>query len=423
MTIRRLMILLMAAALLLVALPAGSTAIAQSAYTCTAYHQVQIGENLYRISLQYNVSQAAIMAANGIYNPNLIYAGQTLCIPGATPPPPPPNTRPPCGSYYTVRWGDTLSSIAARYGTTVQALMWANNILNPNYVYAGMILYVPCSTPSYTSTGATYPQWKGEYFNNMNLAGSPSLVRNDYAIAFNWGVGWPNPRISADQFSVRWTRTFNLSAGTWRFTVNVDDGARLFVDNVLVIDQWHDYTGQVYTADVPLGAGTHVVRMEYYENMGNAFAYLTYQNVGSGVPIATPLPGVTVTPGPTGSAWTCTFYRNQELDDAAGSMIVPAINFDWGGKSPFSTVPGNLWSMRCTSVQYFPSSGLYNFNARVDDGVRLFVDGNAVINAWTNHAGTVEVGTANLYTGPHTVTVEYYQFGHDSLLTVWWTKQ
>jgi hypothetical protein len=84
------------------------------------------------------------------------------------------------------------------------------------------------------------------------------------------------------------------------------------------------------------------------------------------------------------------------LDDPAGSVIVPGINFNWDGQSPYPGVPRNLWSMRCTSVQYFPSSGLYQFSAQVDDGVRLFVDGNAVINAWSNHAGTTQVGTANL---------------------------
>jgi hypothetical protein len=261
------------------------------------------------------------------------------------------------------------------------------------------------------------------------LAGAPSVVRNDYAIAFNWGLGWPNPKISADHFSVRWTRTFNLSEGVYRFTVNVDDGARLWVDNVLVLDQWHTYSGQVYTVDVPLGAGNHFVRMEYYEDTGYAFAYLSYQLVSYGVPvqpIVTPIPGVPPTPpstGTSGGAWTCTFYKNQFLDDPAASVIVPSLNFNWGGNSPYPGVPRNLWSMRCSSVQYFPSSGLYQFNAQVDDGVRLFVDGNAVVNAWTNHAGTTQVGTANLGAGPHTVTVEYYQFGHDSLLAVWWYQK
>jgi hypothetical protein len=200
------------------------------------------------------------------------------------------------------------------------------------------------------------------------------------------------------------------------------------VDNVLVIDQWHAASGQTYIVDVPLGAGNHVVRMDYYEDTGNAFAHLSYQKVSTvpTQPIATPIPGVPPTPpstGTSGGAWTCTYFANQELDDPKGSVIVPSLNFNWGGSSPYPGVPRNLWSMRCTSVQYFPSSSLYQFNARVDDGVRLFVDGNAVINAWSNHAGEVQVGTANLGAGPHTVMVEYYQFGHDSLLTVWWDKK
>jgi LysM repeat protein len=431
MTTRRFALILLVVALVLaatanVSLAASQTAAPRAAATCVAYHTVRIGETLSSISRMYNVSVQALMAANNIYNPNVIYAGQTLCIPGTTPYPPPP---PPCSTYYTVQWGDTLSSIAARYKTTVQAIMTANNITNPNYIYAGMILYVPCSGGTKPPPSGGYPQWKGEYFNNQNLAGAPSVVRNDANIAFNWGLGWPNSKISADHFSVRWTRTVKLTEGTYRFSVKTDDGARLFVDNVLVLDQWHTASGNTYILDIPLGAGNHVVVMEYYEDTGVAYAYLTYQKISSGTPtqpIATPIPGVPPTPPPSGTsggAWTCTYYRNQELDDPAGSVIVPSINFNWGGQSPYPTVPRNLWSMRCTNVQYFPSSGLYQFNAQVDDGVRVFVDGTSVISAWTNHAGTKEVGTANLAAGPHTVTVEYFQFGHDSLLTVWWDKK
>jgi LysM repeat protein len=422
MTTRRMMLILMVLALVLAATASAVIAAPQAAYTCVAYHTVKFGDTLNSISRLYGVSVQALMAANNIYNPNLIFAGQTLCIPGSASVPPPP----PCGTYYTVQWGDTLSSIAARYHTTVQAIMYANNIVNPNFIYAGMILYIPCGTKP-PAPPPSYPQWKGEYFNNQDLAGAPSVVRNDYAIAFNWGVGWPSPKISADHFSVRWTRTFNVSEGTYRFSVNVDDGARLWVDNILVLDQWHTASGQTYVVDVPVGAGSHFVRLEYYEDTGTAYAYLNYVKVGSSTqPIATPIPGVPPTPpsnGTAGSAWTCTYFKNQFLEEPAGIVIVPAIGFNWGGKSPYPGVPAGLWSMRCTSVQYIPSSGLYEFNAKVDDGVRLFVDGNAVISAWTNHAGTTQIGTASLGAGPHNMTVEYYQFGHDSLLYVWWIKK
>ena len=435
MTTRRVILILMVLALTLAATASVTVAAPQASYTCVAYHTVKFGETLNSISRLYGVSVQALMTANNIYNPNLIFAGQTLCIPGSAPVPPPPPPKPTCGTYYTVQWGDTLSSIAARYGTTVQAIMYANNITNPNFIYAGMILYIPCGAKP-PAPPPSYPQWKGEYFNNQDLAGAPSVVRNDYAIAFNWGWGWPNPKISAERFSVRWTRSANLSEGTYRFTVNVDDGARLFVDNILVLDQWHPASGQTYVVDVPLGAGNHVVRMDYYEDTGTAYAYLTYAKVSGAPPAPTPIPGVPPAPTPipgvpptppssgtSGGAWTCTYYRNQNLDDPAASVIVPVINFNWGDSSPYPGVPKDLWSMRCTSAQYFSASGLYQFNAQVDDGVRVFVDGNAVISSWTNHAGATEVGTANVNAGPHTITVEYYEFGHNALLAVWWNKK
>ncbi len=131
---------------------------------------------------------------------------------------------------------------------------------------------------------ATVPsgRWKGEYFPNRTLSGSPTLVRDDGAgtINFNWGGGGPNTcGIGADNFSVRWTRTFSFAAGTWRFTTTTDDGVRLYVDGVLKIDRWIDQGPTTYTADVVLGAGNHTIRMDYYENGGGAVAQLSWQNV------------------------------------------------------------------------------------------------------------------------------------------------
>jgi LysM repeat protein len=52
--------------------------------SCSTYHTIQRGENLFRIGLKYNLTWKPIAAANGISNPNLIYAGQVLCIPTST---------------------------------------------------------------------------------------------------------------------------------------------------------------------------------------------------------------------------------------------------------------------------------------------------------------------------------------------------
>ena len=80
-------------------------------------HVVRWGENLTYIAGQYGTTVQAIMNANGISNPNRIYAGQRLLIPGAAPAPAPVPT---CGQVYTIQIGDTLSGIAYRFGISSQ---------------------------------------------------------------------------------------------------------------------------------------------------------------------------------------------------------------------------------------------------------------------------------------------------------------
>lgn len=95
-------------------------------------YTVKSGDTLSQIAAAYGVTVNAIVAANGICNPNKIYAGQTLVIPsgGATP------------IYYVVQSGDTLSGIAIQFGTTVQNLQQLNGISNPNIIYAGQKLRI-----------------------------------------------------------------------------------------------------------------------------------------------------------------------------------------------------------------------------------------------------------------------------------------
>jgi LysM repeat protein len=109
-------------------------------------HVVKPGENLYRIALRYGTTVKAIAAANGIRNPSLIYAGQRLIIPtygGAHN----PDDGPGGGGAYVVRRGDTLFSIARRFGTTVWALQQTNHIRNPSLIYVGQRLVIPTYHP------------------------------------------------------------------------------------------------------------------------------------------------------------------------------------------------------------------------------------------------------------------------------------
>ena len=81
----------------------------------------------------------------------------------------------------------------------------------------------PTATP--TPPAVTY--WRGEYYTNRDLTGSPAVVRNDAEINFNWGGSAPSTSLPADGFSVRWTRHVPFQGGSYRFYVRSDDGVRV----------------------------------------------------------------------------------------------------------------------------------------------------------------------------------------------------
>ena len=139
-----------------VADPAPSGTWAQSDCTYT----VSRGDILSRIAVRYGTNYRALAALNGLSNPNKIFAGMVLRVPcAASANPPGTGTgQLPSGicSYYVVRAGDYLKSIAARFGTTWQAIAGANRLVNPNLIHPGLRLAIPCgSTPPAGTT-----QWK-----------------------------------------------------------------------------------------------------------------------------------------------------------------------------------------------------------------------------------------------------------------------
>jgi LysM repeat protein len=135
-------IVLFVVMLSLVVAPAASAAPAPQYGQCGYWYQVRWGNTLSSIARYTGVSAWAIAQANGLVNPNHIHAGQWLWIPCQAPPPPPPP--PQCGYWYTVRWGDTLNSISYRTGVSSWAIAQANGIYNPNRIYAGQALWIPC---------------------------------------------------------------------------------------------------------------------------------------------------------------------------------------------------------------------------------------------------------------------------------------
>jgi LysM repeat protein len=118
---------------------APASAASDESVAYNAVHVVRRGETLYSIARSHGVDMRAIVRANGITNPNYIYAGQRLTIPTGRP----SGTSSPTTRVHVVQSGETLYRIALRYGTSVWAITRTNNIANPNCIYAGQRLVIP----------------------------------------------------------------------------------------------------------------------------------------------------------------------------------------------------------------------------------------------------------------------------------------
>lgn len=185
--------------------------------------------------------------------------------------------------------------------------------------------------------GSFYPNWKAEYFNNPTLSGAPALVRDDRYLDHDWGTGSPAPGvIGNDNFSARWTRTISGNPGTYTIILTSDDGSRLFVNDVLVIDNWRQQAAVTKTASYNYTGGPLQVRVEYFEVTGGANIELhLVQNSG------VVAPGVPAQP--PASAVSC--------GQLAGSVayVAPAqLNFRDG---PSTTFPILTTLPQCTMVE------------------------------------------------------------------------
>lgn len=111
-----------------------------AAEDCPETHTVQKGENLFRIALKYGITVKELAEANGITNPDKIQAGTVLKIPGCK------QGEGDEEQTYVVQKGDTLYSIALKFGVKWQELAAYNDITNPDLIYVGQELKIPPKT-------------------------------------------------------------------------------------------------------------------------------------------------------------------------------------------------------------------------------------------------------------------------------------
>lgn len=133
--------------------------------------------------------------------------------------------------------------------------------------------YLSTAKDNTTTEGLT-----GEYFKELIPGNKPVLTRVDKQVDFNWTLYSPDPLLPADHYSVRWTGQLRSpETGVFKIGLDGNDGYRLYINNILLIDHWRKQTYHTSLVDFNFEKDTvYDIRVEFYEPVGNAHIHLIW---------------------------------------------------------------------------------------------------------------------------------------------------
>lgn len=262
----------------------------------------------------------------------------------------------------------------------------------------------PAATP-----GLPMQRWWATFYNDTSLTPPPTLGTSVQAIDFTWGENAPFSRVNRDDFSARFERILTLPNGFYEFTVQADDGVRVWLGDELVVDEWHLAAPPRYRFGRQIENPTPV-RIEYFDAGGPAKLRFDYELVS------------------TFPDWKAAYFDT--IDLAGGPDWIEAepksqpwkLRKQWSLGSPVAgVIPDNNWSAQFEGAFEF-KGGNYLFRARANDGVRLWLDDTLVLDGWQDNVGYLEQVFYAVGPGEHTVRVDYYERGGRAQLEVDWYR-
>jgi hypothetical protein len=294
-------------------------------------------------------------------------------------------------------------------------LSWTSDC-QPQEIIPTKQLYAPpakCDTPM-KGTGKGL---KGDYFDDVNM--SDLLVTHVHeAVKFMWGdTEKPDPLVQPGTYSVRWTGQVEARATeAVTFYTMSDDGVRMFIDDKLVIDNWNDHgvTENAVTMNVVAGQ-KYNVRLEYYQNGGSAQIKLQWASrcfAREDIPVEQlyqSYTGTVCNPPQDGKGMGLKgdYYNKPDFTDLQTTHAAEAVDFDFGANKPDPALGADNFSIRWTGQVEPNESGPTRFQMLSDDGARVWVDGQLLIDNWMDH-NTSDSGVLNLVAGKkYNVRVDY----------------
>ncbi len=268
------------------------------------------------------------------------------------------------------------------------------------------------------------PGLQGSYFNEPGLAGLIT-ERVDGVVDFNWGRMAPMPDFPADNFSVRWDGEIeSIIAGSYSFHVSSSEGVRLWVNGRSLIDRWVNQSEREHSGIIQLeGRQRYPIRLEYFEGGGDAAVHLLWTVPESGKAV---IPGRQLSHRPvrepSRNGLLGSYHRGSNFKGDAVERIDRAIDFSWVDTGPVAGFGINYFSVRWEGEVEAPVSGPVTFHATTDDGVRVWVGAEMIIDEWRPREAAESRGEIVMEAGRrYPIRMDYYQATKSALARLSWS--
>jgi GH43 family beta-xylosidase len=254
-----------------------------------------------------------------------------------------------------------------------------------------------------------------QYFHNMDFTGL--AAERIESVDFNWGNASPVAGVDSDTFSARWTGQLESQYGeTYTFYTTSNQGVRLWVDGKLLIDNWDPHEVEVDSATISLAAGQkYDLRLEYFEQYGAAQIKLEWSSASQARQV---IPAAQLYGSPEGLLGNYT-----DAFGGSGTRVDPEIDFNWGSGRPHPSVAVDQVTVDWTGQVRADHSEEYTFAIQSDEGARLWIGGELIIDDWTAHTVHTTTGTKLLEAGKwYDIRVEYFDKTGQAAINFKWSS-
>jgi len=264
----------------------------------------------------------------------------------------------------------------------------------------------------------------GQYYGNQNLT-DPLFTRADGTVNFNWDYTPPAPSMGNTNYSIMWSGTVEAAySENYTFYTRTSDGARLWVNGEMLVNDWVTQPATEESWSIPLQAGRqYPIVMEYFDNTAASTAVLSWASASQPKEVIPEYPAVPPLEDGGLSMVEGQYYGTTNFTDLLDTRIESAINFNWSSAAPFPNMNQTYFSVKWTGQILAQYSEPYTFYTTSDDGVRLYINGKLLINDWNSHGSTVDSGTMQLQAGTYyPMEMDYYQNAGPAIAELQWSS-